>query len=164
MSHVTIWHAHFQLSDIQVLWSWHHRLCMWALLSVIIGLAVAALHLQPSACLGANTLPIHRQGENPALHVTFVATVHIKFVHVLVLQFVLIAPVNIPPSQKNAQYRPIWKRSPIWKSAPKGNCNFMKSGRNIGITNPNWRNQPTPGLLLCTQNSWYELAHKQIRY
>jgi hypothetical protein len=35
-----IWpyHARFQLSDVQVLCSWHHRLRIWALLSVIISL------------------------------------------------------------------------------------------------------------------------------
>jgi hypothetical protein len=32
-----------QLSDVQVLWSWHHRLRIWALLSVVRGLAFAAL-------------------------------------------------------------------------------------------------------------------------
>jgi hypothetical protein len=31
------------LSDVQVLWSWHHRLRIWALLSVIRGAAIAAL-------------------------------------------------------------------------------------------------------------------------
>lgn len=34
--------SHFQLSDVQVLWSWHHCLCTWALLSIIRGLTVAA--------------------------------------------------------------------------------------------------------------------------
>jgi hypothetical protein len=33
----------FQLSHVQVLWSWHHCLCIWALLSVIRGLAIATL-------------------------------------------------------------------------------------------------------------------------
>jgi hypothetical protein len=33
----------FQLSDVQVLWSWHHRSRIWALLTVIRGLAVAAI-------------------------------------------------------------------------------------------------------------------------
>jgi hypothetical protein len=34
---------HFQLCGVPVLWSWHHRLHIWALLSVIGGLAVTAL-------------------------------------------------------------------------------------------------------------------------
>jgi hypothetical protein len=34
---------HFQLCDIQVLWLWHHYLCIWALLSIIRNLAIAAL-------------------------------------------------------------------------------------------------------------------------
>jgi hypothetical protein len=34
---------HFQLSDMQVLWSWHHHLHSWTLLSEIRRLAVAAL-------------------------------------------------------------------------------------------------------------------------
>jgi hypothetical protein len=33
----------FQLCDVQVLWSWHHRLPIWTFLSVIRGLAVAAV-------------------------------------------------------------------------------------------------------------------------
>jgi hypothetical protein len=39
---LTTWRANFQLSDVQVLWSWHHRLRIWALL-VIKGSAIAAL-------------------------------------------------------------------------------------------------------------------------
>jgi hypothetical protein len=30
-THLTISWAHFQLSDVQVLWSWHHCLCIWPL-------------------------------------------------------------------------------------------------------------------------------------
>jgi hypothetical protein len=40
---LTIPGARLQLSDVQVLWSWHHRLDIWILLSVIRGLATAAL-------------------------------------------------------------------------------------------------------------------------
>jgi hypothetical protein len=35
--------THFQLADVQVIWSWHHHLSIWALLSVIRGLAIAGL-------------------------------------------------------------------------------------------------------------------------
>jgi hypothetical protein len=42
-SHLTISRARFHLPDVQVLWSWHHRLRIWALLSVIKGLAIAGL-------------------------------------------------------------------------------------------------------------------------
>jgi hypothetical protein len=35
--------ARFQLSDVPVLWSWHHRLRIWALLSETRGLAFGAL-------------------------------------------------------------------------------------------------------------------------
>jgi hypothetical protein len=43
MTHLTIWHAHFQLYGAHVLWSWYCHLRIWALLSVIRGLAIAAL-------------------------------------------------------------------------------------------------------------------------
>jgi hypothetical protein len=36
-------HVHFHLSDIQVLWTRCHHLCIWTLLSVIRGLAIAVL-------------------------------------------------------------------------------------------------------------------------
>jgi hypothetical protein len=36
-------HMRFQLSDVHVLWSWHHILRIWSLLSAIRGLAIAAL-------------------------------------------------------------------------------------------------------------------------
>jgi hypothetical protein len=39
---LTISCTRFQLYDVHVLFSWHHRLLIWALLSVISGLAVAA--------------------------------------------------------------------------------------------------------------------------
>jgi hypothetical protein len=42
MTHLTISHMRFQLSDV-VLWSWHHHLHIWELFSVIRCLAVAAL-------------------------------------------------------------------------------------------------------------------------
>jgi hypothetical protein len=42
-THPTIWHARYQLSHVQVLWLWHHRLRIWPLLSVIRGLAITAL-------------------------------------------------------------------------------------------------------------------------
>jgi hypothetical protein len=41
--HLTISRVRFQLSRLQVLWSWHHHLLIRALLSVIRGLALAAL-------------------------------------------------------------------------------------------------------------------------
>jgi hypothetical protein len=42
-THLTVSRPRFQLPDDPVLWSWHHRLRIWALLSVIRGLAIAAL-------------------------------------------------------------------------------------------------------------------------
>jgi hypothetical protein len=42
-SHLTTSLARFQLSDVHVLWPWHHCLSIWALPSVIRGLAIAAL-------------------------------------------------------------------------------------------------------------------------
>jgi hypothetical protein len=42
-THLTISRAHFQLSDVHVLWSWRRPLRIWALLSVIRGLEIAAL-------------------------------------------------------------------------------------------------------------------------
>jgi hypothetical protein len=42
-THLTITRARFQLSHVHVLWSWHHGLLNWALLSVIRCLATAAL-------------------------------------------------------------------------------------------------------------------------
>jgi hypothetical protein len=42
-THLIISSMLFQLSDVQVLWSWHHHLCIWELLTVVRGLAVAAL-------------------------------------------------------------------------------------------------------------------------
>jgi hypothetical protein len=41
-THLTTSRSRFQLSDLQVLWSWQHRLRIWALLSVIRDLAFAA--------------------------------------------------------------------------------------------------------------------------
>jgi hypothetical protein len=42
-TYLTTLRARLQLSDVQVLWSWHHRLRIRALRSVIRGLATAAL-------------------------------------------------------------------------------------------------------------------------
>jgi hypothetical protein len=46
----------FQLSDVQVLWSWHQHLCIWSILSVLRSLAIAAL---PLICVGLVKLTSH---------------------------------------------------------------------------------------------------------
>jgi hypothetical protein len=43
MTHLPISRECFQLCDIQILRSWHHHVRIWTLLSVIRGLATAAL-------------------------------------------------------------------------------------------------------------------------
>jgi hypothetical protein len=43
ITHVTKSRVYLQLSDVQVLWSWHHYLRIWALFSGIRSLATAAL-------------------------------------------------------------------------------------------------------------------------
>jgi hypothetical protein len=60
-------HMCFQLSDVQVLWLWHHHLCIWALLSVIRGSATINSLISQSAqqfiyfSLHVSTLKGHHQ-------------------------------------------------------------------------------------------------------